>query len=106
MAQALLYWESAPGIRHVLGFSGGPLAPCLGGVLGRLHLVGENDQAFGRVRPPVQEDVFNADQQVLRDLLVDSEHAGVDDRHVEPGLDRVVKKSGVHRFAHGIVPSE
>ena len=34
------------------------------------------------------------------ELLVDRELAGVDDRHVEAGLDRVIEEHRVHRLAH------
>ena len=43
---------------------------------------------------------------MLRNLFIDFQHAGVDDAHVEAGLDRVVEERAVHRFAHGVVAAE
>ena len=44
--------------------------------------------------------------QLRLDLLVNRELPGIDDPHVEPGLDGVIEKRGVHRFAHGVVAAE
>jgi hypothetical protein len=38
------------------------------------------------------------------DLLVDLEHAGVDDAHVHAGGDGVVEEGRVHGLAHGLLP--
>jgi hypothetical protein len=68
---------------------------------------GEGDEALGAVLgSAVEEDILNEFAQLRLDLLVDGEHAGVDDAHVEPGADRMVKKDGVHRFADRIVAAE
>jgi hypothetical protein len=45
-------------------------------------------------------------EQLRLDLLVDLEHAGVDDAHVHAGLDGVVEEGAVHRLAHGVVAAE
>ena len=71
-----------------------------------LHGLGERDQPLGRVRPAVQEHVLDELEQVLGDLLVDRELAGVDDPHVEAGADRVVEERRVHRLAHHVVAAE
>ena len=39
-------------------------------------------------------------------LVVDADHAGVDDAHVQPGLDGVVEEHGVDRLAHRVVAAE
>ena len=54
----------------------------------------------------VEEDVLDVLEQVLRDVLVDDELAGVDDAHVHAGLDRVVQERRVHRLAHHVVAAE
>ena len=69
-------------------------------------MFGEGDEALGRVGAAVEEHVLDALQQIGRDLLIDAEHAGVDDRHVEAGVDRMVQKRGMHRFAHRVVAAE
>ena len=73
-----------------------PLAP---GVLARLRLcpacltgLGEFDQPLGGVGPAVEQHVLHELEQVLGDLLVNRQHAGVDDAHVQAGLDGVVEK--------------
>ena len=44
--------------------------------------------------------------QFRLDLFVNGELTGVDDRHVESGLDGVKQKRRVHRFAHGVVAAK
>ncbi len=41
-----------------------------------------------------------------RNLFVDRQLAGVDDAHVQAGLDRVVQERRVHRLAHHVVAAE
>src|SRR5262249_24548622 len=82
------------------------LAPgrCLrGGLLFLLDGFGELGEAVGRIRPAVEQDILYPLEQVLRDLLVDAELAGVDDAHIEPGMDGMVKEGGVHGFADNVV---
>ncbi len=59
-----------------------------------------------RVGAAVEDDVLDQLLELRLDLLVDREHARVDDAHVEPGADRVVKKNRVHRLAHRVVAAE
>ena len=68
--------------------------------------LGEFDQALGGVGPAVEQDVLDQFEQVLGNLLVNAEHPGVDDAHVQPGLDGVIEKGGVHRLAHGVVAAK
>ena len=53
------------------------------------HPLGQLDQAVGGVGAPVEEDVLDRLQQLLVDLLVHGELAGVDDPHVHAGADGV-----------------
>src|SRR5690606_4486381 len=64
------------------------------------------DEAFGRVGPPVEDDVLDPREQLLRDVLVDLEHAGVDDAHAHAGFDGVVEERRVHGFAYDVVTAE
>ena len=50
-----------------------------------LDRLGELGQPVGGVGPAVEQHVLDAFEQVLGDLLVDLELAGVDDPHVEAG---------------------
>ena len=52
-------------------------------------VLSEFDQPLRRVVAPVEEDVFDARFQFRLDFFINGELAGVDDRHVEPGLDGV-----------------
>ena len=71
-----------------------------------LHRLRERDQALGGVGAPVEQHVLHQLEQVLGDLLVDRELAGVDDAHVHARADRVVQEGGVHGLAHGVVAAE
>ena len=76
--------------------------------LGRaaLHRRRELDHPLGRVGPPVEDDVLDVLEQILRDVLVDDQLAGVDDPHVHAGLDRVVEERRVNRLADDVVAAE
>ena len=50
------------------------------------------DEPLGGVGPAVEQHVLDEFEQLRLDLLVHFEHAGVDDAHVQPGLDGVVEK--------------
>src|ERR1700694_1380348 len=70
------------------------------------HVLGEFHQALGGIRPSIEDDVFDQFEQVLRDVLINDQLAGVDDAHVEARLDRVIQKCGVHGLAHPVVATE
>ena len=64
------------------------------------------NEPLGRVGPAIENDVFDQLLELRLDLFVNRELAGVDDAHVETGLDRVVQEHCVHCFAHDIVAAE
>ena len=97
--EALLDRALAPLLFLLLAWS---TAPALCG----LQLLAEVDEALGRVGAPVEEHVLDELAELGRDLLVDLEHAGVDDAHVHPGLDGVVEERRVHRLADVVVAAE
>ena len=95
-------WErrsSTGASRHASSFT-------CGFALAFLTVSAKRDEPFGGVGAAVEEDVFDELQELLRDFLVNGEHPRIDDAHVEPGADGVVKKGGVHRFADGVVAAE
>ena len=73
---------------------------------GAADAVGDLDQPLGRVGAAVEDHVLDALEQLWLDVLVDRELTGVDDPHVEPGLDRVEEERGVHRLADDVVAAE
>ena len=75
-------------------------------LLRRLDRLGELGQPVGGVGPAVEQHVLDALEQVLGDLLVDLELAGVDDAHVQPGADGVIQERRVHRLADHVVAAE
>ena len=70
------------------------------------HLLRERHHPLGRVRPAVEDDVFDVLEQVLRNVLVDHQLAGIDDAHVHAGLDGVEQERGVNRLADDVVAAE
>ena len=68
--------------------------------------LGELEQPLGRVRAAVEDDVLDALAELRLDLVVDRQRAGVDDRHVEPGPDRVVQEDRVDRLADPVDAAE
>ena len=85
-------------------------APLLGGRLDDLArlvvLLGDLEQPLGGVGAPVEDDVLDPLAQLGLDLVVGDQRAGVDDAHVEAGLDRVEEEDRVDRLAHRVVAAE
>ena len=77
-------------------------------VLGLAFLdgLGEIDQRLSGARMAVQDDVLDLVAQFRLEVVVDAEHAGIDDTHGHAGLDRVVEEDGVDRLAHRVVAAE
>ena len=71
-----------------------------------LHRLGEFHHALGGIRPAVEYDVLDVLEELLGDLVVNADLAGVDDRHREAGFHRVIQERGVDRLAHAIVAAE
>ena len=70
------------------------------------HRLGELDEPLGGVGFAIEENIFDQLQKFLRDFLIDREHSGVDDAHVEAGFDGVIQERAVHGLAHGVVAAE
>ena len=64
------------------------------------------EQALGRIRTPVENHILDSLAELRLDLLVQSELAGVDDRHIEPCCDRVVEEHRMDRLADRLVAAE
>ena len=64
------------------------------------------EQAVGRVGAAVQHEVLDDLAQIERDVVVQHQRGRVHDRHVEPGVDRVVEEHRVDRLAHGGMAAE
>jgi glycosyltransferase involved in cell wall biosynthesis len=62
--------------------------------------------AFALNRHQTRQVVFAGIAQRRIDRVVDVDLPGVDDRHVEPGADRVVEEHRMHRPAHRFVAAE
>jgi hypothetical protein len=71
-----------------------------------LGLVGDLQQALGRIGAAVQHHVFHALAQLGLQVVVHADHAGVDDAHVHAGRNRVVQEHGVDGLAHRVVAAE
>ncbi len=86
------------------------IAPFLGlGFLDRaiaLVLVGDLQQRLGAAGAAVEHHVLDRVAQLLRDLVVDLQLAGVDDAHGQARLDRMEQEHRVDRFAHRVVAAE
>ena len=73
---------------------------------GGFEFFAESHEPFRRVGTAIQQNVFDQFLQLRLDLLVNFQHAGVDDAHVHAGFDGVIEKRAVHRLAHGIVAAK
>ncbi len=79
------------------------LALVLGSALSGL---GNLDQAFARVGATVQNDIFHPFAQHRLDIVVNANHAGVDDAHVHARGNGVVEENGVDGLAHRVIATE
>ena len=68
--------------------------------------LGKRHQSFRRIRPPVQQDIFDQLQKILGNFLIHRQLSGVHNSHVQTGLDGVIEKCRVHRLAHAIVAAK
>ena len=73
---------------------------------GGLELLGVVDEGLGRAGIAVQEDVLDEFLELRLDLVVDLEHAGIDDAHVHARPSGVVEEGRVHGLAHDVVAAE
>ena len=71
-----------------------------------LTSLANDDEALGRVRAAIEHHVLHAFEQIGRNILVDGQLPGIDDAHVEAGLDRVEQEDGVHCLADDVVAAE
>ena len=70
------------------------------------ELLGDFEQALGRVGATVEHHVFDALFQLRVQVGIYAELAGVDNAHIHPRCDGVVEEYGVNRFAHRLVTTE
>jgi hypothetical protein len=70
------------------------------------HGLGELHEPLGRVGPPIEDHVFDVLEQILWNVFVDDQLAGVDDPHVEARFDGVEEKRRVDGLANHVVSAE
>ena len=58
-----------------------------------LDRFGKFQQPVGRIGAAIQQHVFDTLQQIFGDLFVDFQLPGIDDAHVQAGLDGVVQET-------------
>ena len=73
---------------------------------GLLQLVGQRHEPFRGVRTAVEDHVLDPVPEFHGNLLVDAQHPGVHDRHIQARLHGVVQEHRVHRLADRVVAAE
>ena len=68
--------------------------------------VGDFQQPLGGILAAVKQHILDAVQQVIGNILIDGQLAGIDDAHIHAGADRVIEKSRMHGFPHPVVAAE
>ena len=88
--------------------NGGPAPTQVVGFLADLAfgLIGDLQQPFGVVGPAVEDRVLDAFSQLVGQIPVDRQLAGVDDGHVEAAFDGVIEEHRVHGLAHRVVAAK
>ena len=86
------------------------LAPRLGGFFGDAAIaakaIGNFQQTIGRIGPAIEDDILAGLAQFGIDGVIDIQLPSIDDRHVEPGRDRMEEENRMHRAAHRLVAAE
>ena len=90
----------------LVDIAGAPGQPCRVVDRHALGALGHFDQALARVGAAVQHHIFDALTQLGVEVVIDANHAGIDDAHVHAGLDRVVQEHGVDGLAYRVVAAE
>ncbi len=73
---------------------------------GAPDLLGKRHHPLRCVRSAVEDDVLDVFEEIGRNVLVNDQLPGIDDAHVEPGLDGVEEKGRVDGLADDIVAAE
>ena len=63
-------------------------------------------QLFGGVGPAVEDHVFHPLAERGLDVFIDGQLPGVDDAHVQPGVDGMVQEGGIERLADRVIAAE
>ena len=63
-------------------------------------------KAFGCVWTSVEEHILDPFQQCAVNVIVHGKLTGIDNTHVEPGMDGMEQKCSMHRFPYRIVAAE
>ncbi len=71
-----------------------------------LNGVGECEQSLRRVGRRFNRHVLDQLKQIFRNFFVNGELAGIDDAHIQAGMDRVIQKCRMHGFADDVVATE
>ena len=79
---------------------------CVNGFFRAVEPFSDLQQPLGRVRAPIQDDVGDPVPQLRVDRVVGHQRAGVDDAHVQAGLDGVEQEHRMHRLADGVIAAE
>ena len=72
----------------------------------RLQRRRQLDHALGGIRTAIEHHVFSTLAQLGRQIVVHTNHAGVDDTHGHAGTNRVIQKDGMNGFARRIIATE
>ena len=73
---------------------------------GAFEGLGQGQHSLCGVRTAIEQHVLDMFEKLLGDVFVDGQLSGVDDPHIHPSLDRMVKKSRMHRFSDHFVATE
>jgi hypothetical protein len=74
--------------------------------IGAAVFFGQRDQPLGRIGITVENDIFAGNTKLGVNIIINVELAGIDNRHVQSGRDRVVEKDRMHCPADRLVTPE
>ena len=70
------------------------------------HAFGKCEQTFCCIRPSVKDNIFHELKQILRNFIVDLQHPGIDNSHIQTCFDRMEKKDRMDGFAKRIISAK
>ena len=74
--------------------------------IGPAIFLGQRDQALGRIRIAVEDDIFASNAQFRINVIINIKLPCVNDGHIKPCRDSMIEKDGVHRATHRFIATE
>ena len=70
------------------------------------ELIGQCHQSFGGIVSAIHQNILNVFEKFFWNLIINFNHSGIHDPHIETGFDGVIQEGRVHGLSHSVVAAE